>query len=273
MKKFCFIIISLVLLAACQEDVPVSYGEEAVISYNIETPVEFEIKSSTAPSKVNTLWYGVFHKKENGEYVYMEDMSAFVTIVDPSSIKVPVTLVKDQEYRIAFVAQHKTAADAYTYLIDGNGIMTYNAAVSHTSGDELDAFVFVDETGVIDGDFKKDVELTRKMSRVNLYTSSDKIPVSTKVAVAGAPASYDLFRAANSSATGPFVFEGLKPESGATHTNGGKTYNHVVSFYVFGGNAVSCDYTFTYADGTTQTLSVEGISTAPNYNTHIAGNF
>lgn len=271
MKKFGFILISLFLLAACQKEIPVSYGEEAVISYNIETPVEFEIKSSSVSPKVNTLWYGVFHKKENDDYVYMEDMSAFVTIADPSSIQVPITLVKDQEYRIVFVAQHKTEADEYTYLIDGDGIMTYNTAVDHTSGDELDAFVFVDETGVMEDNHRKDIELKRKMSRVNLYTSSGKILERTIAKVGGVPASYDLFASRNSEEKIELTFDGLLPD-GSTHTNGGKEYMHVVSFYVFGGNEISCDFTFAYTDGTTGTLALDKVSTASNYNTNIVGN-
>lgn len=274
MKRSVFIFLSLFLLAGCREDVPVIYNEQAVISYDIEAPVEFEVKSTSSAGAVNTLWYGVYHKKADGSYVYMEDMSSFVTITDPSSIQVPVSLIKDQEYRIVFVAQHRSSeANSYTYTIDGEGIMKYNtsAANAHSSAEELDAFIFVDETGVMDGDLKKNIELERPLSRISLYTSSSSLPEKTTVKVSGVPASYDLFADKASEETMELTFGPFAPDE-STVVSGGQTCDNVVSFYVFGGNEVKCDFTFTYADNATKTLTVEKVSTAPNHKTNIVGN-
>lgn len=277
MKRLIFIFLSLSLLAGCREDVPVSYNEQAVISYDIETPVEFEIKGSSSVGEVNTLWYGVYHKKEDGRYVYMEDMSSFVPITDPASIQVPVSLIKDQEYKIVFIAQHRknesgsTGEPTYTYKIDGEGIMSYNSAAAHSISGELDAFIFVDETGVMEGDLKKNIELERPLSRIGLYTSSDIKPAKTTVKVSGIPASYDLFADKVSEETVELTFGPFEPDETTVATEG-QTCGNVVSFFVFGGNEVRCDFTFTYSDATTRTLTVEKVSTEPNHKTNILGN-
>ena len=52
----------------------------------------------------------------------MEDMSAFVEIDDPSKINVPVTLIRNQEYKLLFLAQYRNESEnrdnIYTYNVD-----------------------------------------------------------------------------------------------------------------------------------------------------------
>ena len=77
---------------------------------------------------VNSLSYRVYHKKvdENGTpyYDYIEEMGAYVAIDNASDIRVPITLIKDQAYKLVFIAQHRfesqqrTTGYAYTITDD-----------------------------------------------------------------------------------------------------------------------------------------------------------
>ena len=86
MKKIIIILSALLLLASCQKDSRFEPAEEAVVTFDVQTPVEFEIKSGEngTGSKINALWYGVYHKKRDGSYKYMNDMSAYRTVDNAS---------------------------------------------------------------------------------------------------------------------------------------------------------------------------------------------
>ena len=96
MKKVLYIFMSIILLASCQKDACVQTPEEAVVTFDVQTPVEFEIKSGEngTGSKINALWYGVYHKKADGGYVYVNDMSGktakFTVSGQYAEIKLPV---------------------------------------------------------------------------------------------------------------------------------------------------------------------------------------
>lgn len=132
--------------------------QEVLMTYTLRPDIQFEVKSGESTtagsaSQINVLWYGIYHKKVDGRYIYMNDMSAFVEIEDPSDIKVPISLFKDQEYRLVFVAQHCIQSAqrslSYVYTVTENGLMSVNHTAPITSGEQLEAFVSVDEVGPI----------------------------------------------------------------------------------------------------------------------------
>ncbi len=128
-------LIGVASLASCQKeslgDAPTLSGEYATLTYQIGKEVFFDIKAGSASqggnaSAINVLWYGVYHKKQlldgTYTYIYMSDMSDFVEIdatANLSNIQVPITLIKNQEYKLVFVAQHRfkqTDQSNYTYI-------------------------------------------------------------------------------------------------------------------------------------------------------------
>jgi hypothetical protein len=153
MKKVLYIFMSIILLASCQKDACVQTPEEAVVTFDVQTPVEFEVKSEEngTGSKINALWYGVYHKKGEDNYVYMNDMSAYVTVDNASEkISVPITLFKDQEYKIAFIAQHRSSDGVYTYILkDGQTVL---------SEEEFAEMVLNPKAEIANGELKKAVE-------------------------------------------------------------------------------------------------------------------
>ena len=276
MKKILYILTALVLLASCQKDDAVQSHDKAVATFEVQTPFEFEIKSGEngTGSKINALWYGVYHKKTDGRFVYMSDMSDFVQVTDIKDISVPITLFKDQEYKIIFVAQHIKAvpsvdgnvSNCYTYIINENGQMSLNPSADITDGEQLDAFVYWEQTGVIKNDYKKEIELERPLAQINISTTADDKPVSIDIAVSGTAASYNIFEEAYSQATAnPVSFNRLSRKGASLAT-----------VYVLpAGNSVGLDMTMYYGAGSeavTKTLQVQNVSVAPNYKTNVTGN-
>lgn len=248
---------------------------KSMITYSVTAPVEFEIKSAGEASEINVLWYGVYHKKENGEFVYMNDMSAFVTVTDPSSIMVPITLINDQVYKLVFVAQHKITSpqEEYVYNIShDDGIMTLNTDANITNGEQLDAFVYVEtEIGPIVGNENRNITLQRPVAQLNFATSktvSANTPLS--ITLEGAPASYNVFTNTYSKQlAGPVTFAGLKV-TGDSFTVSSNAYTRLETLYVLGGNKVEATVV-TGTDGAATTTAISEIVTAPNYKTNIVG--
>ena len=272
MKNITIILSALFLLISCQKESRIETSEKTVVTYEVQAPVEFEIKStgSGQGSSVNALWYGVYHKKENG-YAYMSDMSAHVAVTDASQkISVPITLFKDQEYKIIFVAQHiETTVSAsgdesncYTYTVNEQGLMSLNPKARITNGEQLDAFVYWEETGVIKNDYKKDIELSRPLAQINISTSATETPEKITVEVSGTAESYDIFAKKYATQTAVLTFADLD-------CNG----TDLATVYVLpASNSVNLKLTMKYAGGIEVIKEVQSVSLAPNFKTNVTGN-
>lgn len=279
MKRLLIIFFSIVLLASCQKFSDVNTSEKTVVTYCVQPSVTFEVKSSGEASAINVLWYGVFHKKDNGEYVYMNDMSAFVEVGDISDIKVPITLIKDQEYRLVFVAQHRIESanrnNIYTYNVGADGILSRNEDAPIASGEQLDVFVACDEVGPIVGNENRNVTLERPVAQINIATSSIELPEMLDVTLSGMPASYDIFNDRYSGETAQLSLTGQMRSEG-TVTVADQDYNRLSTLYVLGGNKIDCDISYATSseadpEKKKRTL-VYQVATAPNHKTNIVGN-
>lgn len=275
MKRIIIILSAIVLLAACQKENRIQEPELSTVTYSVTAPVEFETKAAGDADLINVLWYGVYHKKENGEFKYMSDMSAFVDVIHPSSIQVPITLINNQVYKLVFVAQHKITLpqEEYVYNIShDDGIMTLNTDANITNGEQLDAFVYVEkEIGPIVGNENRNITLQRPVAQLNFATSktvSANTPLS--ITLEGAPASYNVFTNTYSQQlAGPVTFAGLKV-TGDGFTVSSNAYTRLETLYVLGGNKVEATVV-TGTDGAATTTAISEIVTAPNYKTNIVG--
>ena len=279
MKKVLYIFMSIILLASCQKDACVQTPEEAVVTFDVQTPVEFEIKSTSGSgqdSQVNALWYGVYHKKADGRFVYMSDMSDFVQVTDINDISVPITLFKDQEYKIIFVAQHIEAvasvdgnvSNCYTYIINENGQMSLNPSAVITDGEQLEAFVYVDEVGPINGNEIRDITLNRIVSQVNIGTSADVLPNNLNITVSGVPAAYDIFNGIFSEDKIDLEFHGLAVNGESMKVND-TDYTKLTTLYLLGSNRISL--TVSDSSDTGKSTTISNVETKVNYKTNIAG--
>ena len=273
MKNIFTILFALVLLAGCQKDSPVDTPEYLTMTYSVRPPEQSATKAAGEGSEINVIWYGVYHKKADGRYVYMEDMSAFVEIDDPSKINVPVTLIRNQEYKLLFLAQYRNESEnrdnIYTYNVDyETGDMTLASPLSN--GECLDAFVKMDMIGPVLGNENRHITLERPFAQVNIGTSATELPSTFDLTLTGVPASYNLFTGTYSDETVSHEFKALTP-AGDPLTAGGAQYTRMATVYVFGGNKIGCTLQYeTSAGSTTKTIS--GIDTAPNFKTNIVGN-
>ena len=274
MKRLLIIFFSIVLLASCQKDDRVNALEETVVTYKVQPSVSFEVKSPGEATAINVLWYGVYHKKANGEYKgeykYMNDMSAFVEVTDPANIQVPITLIKGQEYKLVFVAQHRIQSanddNVYTYTVNEDGLMTLNTEAKITSGEQLDAFIYVDTVGPIVGNENKNIVLERPVAQINVATSATELPQTLDLTLEGMPKSYNVFTETYSEEKTTLALTAQKPIGGQLEV-GNTKYNRLSTVYVFGGNKINCTIQY----GTT-TRTISNIDTAPNHKTNIVGN-
>lgn len=271
MKRLLIILSAIVLLAGCRKDAPVDAPELTTMTYNVKAPVQFFTKAAGEGDQINILWCGVYHKEAEGNYVYMPYMSAFVEVTPGQNIKVPLTLIRNQYYKLVFVAQHRnndnTKAYTYTYKIDyETGDMALNAPV--TDGEYLDVFVKVDTVGPIAGNENRDITLDRPVAQINVGTlaAEAELPTTFDLTLTGVPAAYNLFTGTRSQSTVEHTFQGLEPIRG-TLSVAGTDYNHMTTLYIFGGNKIGGAITYGQSAKT-----FSNIDTAPNHKTNIVGN-
>ena len=275
--KYIYTIIFTLLLAACTKSPAPETEQTGTIVYRVSADVQMEIKSASE-TPVNVLWYGVFHK-QGEDYVYMSDMSAFVEITDPESIEVPVTLIRGQEYKIAFVAQYKEvkdgdADDIYTYLINEYGVMSLNPAAQITAqnGDRMDVYVNYDIVTAT-SEAQRNITLSRPVSQINIGTSATELPQDMEISFGNVPMSYNIFNPDRNTAYSTDItthtFTG-EPAGGVLEA-GGTAYTKLATFYVLGGNTLTCTLKFTYDGSESVVRTVNGVTTAVNHKTNIVG--
>lgn len=285
MYRILIILSSIVLLAAsCQKET--SIDSPATLTYTVVPEVSFDVKSGTETinteinTEVNSISYLVYHKKINAQgqpdYEYIEEMGSYKTIKDPTQISVPITLIKDQEYKLVFIAQHRfqrTESYAYTY----NSIskeMSVNTSAPFTNGDQLEAYVYVDEVGPITGNENRKITLNRIVSQINIGTNATTYPKNLNIAVTGAPASYNVFEgtyAAPSAESELDLYNIETPTSGTDQIKvSDVNYNRLATLYCLGNNKLTL--TLTNVQNAADNFTINNVSTQVNYKTNIVGN-
>lgn len=277
MKRLLIILSAIVLLAGCRKDAPVDAS--VTMTYTLVPEVSFHVKGETQTPAIsphiNTLSCLVYHLK-NGEYEHIHALSLFVDLTDPSNIdntgniKVPVKLFKDQTYRLIFVAQHaiksEQRTDSYVYNIN-NGVMRVNERADITSGDQLEAFAYVEVVTPTNASQSKHITLDRIVSQVNIGTSKESLPTTLKAEVAGTPLSYDIVNNTCSDETTTLTFDSLNVPGDEMIVSENK-YNRLTTLYFLGSNKID----ITLTKNTEETFTINQVSTKVNYKTNIAGN-
>ena len=141
--------------------------------------------------------------------------------------------------------------------------MSLNPSAVITDGEQLDAFVYWEQTGVIKNDYKKEIELERPLAQVSISTTAAEKPSSIDIAVSGTAGSYNIFEGTYSEATSaPISFPGLACRGADLAT----------IYALPAGSSVTLDLTMHYPSGATKILQVPSVSVAPNFKTNITGN-
>ena len=280
MKRILIILSSIVLLAtSCQKETRID--TPATLTYTVVPEVSFDVKSgeegATINSEVNSLSYLVYHKKEDGEFVYVGEMGDFVEIAGTSDINVPITLIKDQTYKLVFIAQHRFESnqrtDCYAYTYNNiDGTMALNPSAPFTNGDQLEAYVFVDEVGPITGNENRNATLRRIVSQINIGTSAATYPEHLNIAVTGAATSYNVFEGTYAEdASSVNIYNIATPTAGTDHIKvSSVNYNRLATLYCLGSNKLGL--TLTNTDDAQNNFTINNVSTQVNYKTNIVGN-
>ena len=286
MYRILIILSSIVLLAtSCQKET--SIDSPATLTYTVVPQVSFDIKSGTETinpevnPEVNSISYLVYHKKINAQgqpdYEYIEEMGAYKPIKDTTQISVPITLIKDQEYKLVFIAQHRfesqqrTESYAYTY----NSIskeMSVNTSAPFTNGDQLEAYVYVDEVGPITGNENRKITLNRIVSQINIGTNATTYPENLHIKVTGAPASYNVFEGTYAEdESSIYIRDIATPASGTDKIEvSNVNYNRLATLYCLGNNKLTL--TLTNVQNAADNFTINNVSTQVNYKTNIVGN-
>lgn len=279
MYRILIILSSIVLLAtSCQKET--SIDSPATLTYTVVPEVTFEVKSgeesATINSEVNILSYLVYHKKENGEFVYVGEMGDFVEISGTSNINVPITLIKDQTYKLVFIAQHRFESnqrtDCYAYTYNNtDGTMALNPSAPFTNGDQLEAYVFVEEVSV-KGNDSRSATLRRIVSQINIGTNATTYPEKLNITVTGAPASYNVFEGIYAEDASSITINDIAtPASGTDQIKvSNVNYNRLATLYCLGSNKLGL--TLTNTDDDQNNFTINNVSTQVNYKTNIVGN-
>ena len=155
----------------------------------------------------------------------------------------------------------------YMYNVDEQtGVMTRNTAAAITSGEQLDAFVYVDEVGPVNGSHSKSITLHRPVAQINIATSQTSLPSDIDITLSNVSASYNIFERTFSTETTTLTFENLTPTDASVSVNS-VNYHGLTTLYVLGGNNVDMQIS---CDGNIKTIS--NIAIAENYKTNIVGN-
>ena len=279
MYRILIILSSIVLLAtSCQKETRID--TPATLTYTVVPEVSFDVKSgeevATINSEVNILSYLVYHKKENGEFVYVGEMGDFVEISGTSNINVPITLIKDQTYKLVFIAQHRFESnqrtDCYAYTYNNtDGTMAVNPSAPFANGDQLEAYVFVEEVSV-KGNDSRSATLRRIVSQINIGTSAATYPEHLNIAVTGAASSYNVFEGTYAEDASSVNIKNIKtPASGTDKIKVSNVdYNRLATLYCLGNNKLALTLTNT-ADAA-DNFTINNVSTQVNYKTNIVGN-
>ena len=178
---------------------------------------------------------------------------------------------------LVFIAQHRfqsqqrTESYAYTY---NNGIMSVNPSAPFTNGEQLEAYVFVDEVGPITGNENRNATLRRIVSQINIGTSAATYPKHLNIAVTGAAASYNVFEGTYAAATEQStILRNIATPAADSQDQikvSSVNYNRLATLYCLGNNKLGLTLTNT-ADAQNN-FTINNVSTQVNYKTNIVGN-
>ena len=206
-------------------------------------------------------------------------MGDFVEISGTSNINVPITLIKDQTYKLVFIAQHRFESnqrtDCYAYTYNNtDGTMAVNPSAPFANGDQLEAYVFVEEVSV-KGNDSRSATLRRIVSQINIGTSAATYPEHLNIAVTGAASSYNVFEGTYAAATEQSTINLSNIATPAADSQdqikvSSVNYNRLATLYCLGSNKLGL--TLTNAQDAADNFTISNVTTQVNYKTNLVGN-
>lgn len=196
MKKFRHIAVlalaALLALSCAKETQPEGAGEMVTIEYGIT--VDSPTKALGDGKTANYVWYALY--RSNGTLV--SECAAPAKIDADRKAICPVTMAKEQDYKVVFLAMHyEGATPAYTVNAQSKTVSMPSQAQANS--DNFDLFYGVDEVEDFQGAQSTNVTLNRVVAQVNFELSEtawNDLHVDhtykSQIQISGAPASMNI---------------------------------------------------------------------------------
>lgn len=195
MKTFTHIALALASLLAlsCVKEAQPEHNEETVtVQYGVtvDTPTKALGDGKTA----NYVWYALY--RTDGSLAKVHDPAKIDA--DRKAI-CPVTMVKDQDYKVVFLAMYYEG-ETPAYTVDPEAKTVSMPASAQANSDKLDLFYGVDEVEDFKGAQNTNVTLNRIVAQVNFELSEDAwntlgvdSSFMSQIGISGAPVSMNLW--------------------------------------------------------------------------------
>jgi hypothetical protein len=196
MKLFRYIVLVITALTflACAEKT-LSQGGDEVVTVQYGVTIDTPTKTLGDGKTANYVWYAL----------YRADGSLVSECAAPSKIDAyrkaicPVTMAKDQDYKVVFLAMYYEGTTP-AYTVDAQSQTVSMPTQAQANSDKFDLFYGVDEVVDFQGAQSTNVELTRVVAQMNFELSEtawNDLHVDqtfkSQIQISGAPASMNIW--------------------------------------------------------------------------------
>lgn len=196
MKTFKHIVLAMaaLLILSCAKEVqPERGGEMLTVQYGIT--VDAPTRTLGDGKTATHVWYALY--RADGSLV--SECAAPAKIDADRKAICPVTMAKDQDYKVVFLAMYYEGATA-AYTVDAQSKAVSMPTQAQANSDKFDLFYGVDEVVDFQGAQSTNVELTRVVAQVNFELSEtawNDLHVDqtykSQIQISGAPTSMNIW--------------------------------------------------------------------------------
>lgn len=196
MKTFRHIALTLASLLAlsCSKEAQPEHNEDAMtVLYGIT--VDAPTKAISNGKTATHVWYALY--RADGSLV--SECAAPAKIDADRKAICPVTMAKDQDYKVVFLAMYYEGATP-AYTVNAQSKTVFMPTAGQANSDKLDLFYGVDEVEDFQGAQSTNVTLNRVVAQVNFELSETawndlhvEQSFKSQIQITGAPASMNLW--------------------------------------------------------------------------------
>ena len=282
-KSFAVAALSILVAGCAKEQVVPGEGETTEVSFNVEVPrVSAVTKGISDAASVDELICQVYIK-DGAIYKLVKNYN---TTVANSKASLQMTLVKKQQYYIAFWAQCKGTG---YYNTDNLQAVTINYDAVKANEPKMDAFAQLVELNLkkyaADSRLNENVLLYRAVAQINFGQEKmdriDAMDVSeSSISLTGVPDKLNILLAGNNIGSSKAFSGSVDVVYKANETINekldiaGKDYDYLATAYVFAPNKrtlTNASATFKLTNGYSTSVSVPNVPFQHNYRTNILG--
>ena len=203
MFKHIVLTLAVLLALSCAKDVQPEYGvqsEAVTIQYGVG--VDEPVKSLGDGKTANYVWYALY--RADGSLVSACSTPVKIDVATGKAI-CPVTVAKDQNYKVVFLAMYFDNGQTMTpaYIINAQDKIVTMPSTTQANSDKFDFFYGTDEVRNFQSVQNGNVQLTRKVAQLNFElteTAWNTHPVTSDfqsaITISNVPMNFDLFTGA-----------------------------------------------------------------------------